>query len=78
MKMHWLCLPLLLAATPAAAQVVSGTVEGARGVVPHAVVTILDREGTQIASTLADVGGRFTLPLPVGGLYRLRVIGDDH
>jgi hypothetical protein len=76
--MSWLVLPMLLAAAPAGAQVVSGVVEEvAGGSVPHASVTVTDAQGDVVASTFADRGGRFTLHLPAGGWYRLRVVEDQ-
>lgn len=77
--MNWLVLPMLLAAAPAGAQVVSGVVEGnGGGSVPYASVTIVDSNGAVVASTNADRGGRFTLHLTSGGYYRLRVSEEDH
>jgi hypothetical protein len=78
-RMSWLVLPLLLAAAPAGAQVVSGVVEGyTGGGVPYASVTITDRNGTVVASTNADRVGRFTLHLTSGGYYRLRVSEENY
>ncbi len=74
----WMCLAALLAAAPAAgAQVVNGTVMSDRGApVPHAIVVVAERDGTLVAVTTADLAGRFSLDLPAGGSYRLRVRGD--
>jgi hypothetical protein len=65
----------LLAAAPAGAQVVSGTLTNTRtaDAVPYASVTITTPEGVVVASTSADRGGRFTLHLDTGGPYVLRV-----
>lgn len=77
--MNWLVLPMLLAAAPAGAQVVSGVVEGIGGDgVSYASVTITNRNGTVVASTSADRSGRFTLHLTSGGYYRLRVSEEDY
>lgn len=78
MKAYLFCLPLLVAATPAAAQVLTGTVEGLYGArVSHASVMVLNEEGTVIAQRSTDGGGRFTVHLPVEGLYRVRVQADE-
>lgn len=78
MKALLICLPLLLAAAPAGAQVLSGTVEGFyRGGV-EASVTVLNEEGVAVAHRTTDRGGRFTVHLPVGGVYRLRVLADEY
>ena len=65
----------LLAAAPAGAQVVSGTVTNAAtgNPVPRASVTVTDEEGMTVASTTVDGGGRFTLHLESGGRYVVRV-----
>ena len=69
-----LALPLLLAAGPAGAQVVSGTVEARTGgIVPYAFVHVYDRTGEVVGGVSADRSGRFTLRLPAGGRYRLQV-----
>jgi hypothetical protein len=76
MKLHatWMAAALL-AAAPAGAQVVSGSVTNAAtgNPVPHASVTVTDEEGTTVASTTVDGGGRFTLHLRSGGRYVVRV-----
>ena len=78
MKAIWMCLPLLLAAAPAGAQVVSGTVEGMHGGgVSHASVSVLNEEGIVVAHRTTDRGGRFTAHVPIGGLYRVRVLADE-
>jgi hypothetical protein len=78
-RMMWLCLPVLLAAVPAGAQVVSGTVVGDHGApVPFASVVVAERDGSMVAATSTDRGGRFSVHLPAGGSYRLRVMGDVH
>ena len=77
--MKWLCLPVLLAAAPVSAQVVSGTVMGDRGApLPNASVMVAGRNGKVVAVTSADQSGRFTLQLPAGGMYRLYVMGEAH
>jgi hypothetical protein len=76
MRMHALWMAAaLLAAAPAGAQVVSGSVTNAHtgAPVPHAQVTVQDEQGATVASTTLDGGGRFTLHLPHGGRYLLRV-----
>jgi hypothetical protein len=79
MRINWLVLPMLLAAAPAGAQVVSGVVEGyGGGTVPYASVAVTDRDGMVVASTTTDRGGRFTLHLETGGQYRLRVSEEEH
>ena len=79
MKAYWICLPLLLVAAPVAAQaVVTGTVEGQYGArVPQASVSVYNAEGVVVAYRVTDVGGRFTVHLPVGGTYRVHVIAED-
>lgn len=78
MKACLMCLPLLLGAAPAAAQVVTGTVEGIYGVaVRDASVTVANEEGVVIAHRFTDLGGRFTVHVPVAGVYRVRVLADD-
>ena len=78
MKAFWMCLPLLLAAAPAGAQVVSGSVEGLfGGPVPHASVSVLNEEGIVVAHRITDRGGRFTAHVPVGGIYLVRVLADE-
>lgn len=78
MKAYLIGLSLLLAAAPAGAQVVTGTVEGTlRGSVAHASVTIVNDEGIVVAQRFTDRGGRFTVHLPVGGIYKVRVLADE-
>lgn len=77
--MIWLCLPALLAAAPAGAQVVSGSVVDDRGApLANASVMVAGRNGKVVAVTSADQSGRYTLHLPAGGLYRLYVMGEEH
>lgn len=65
----------LLAAAPAGAQVVSGSVTNAAtgSPVPHASVTVLDEDGATVASTTVDGGGRFMVHLEEGGRYVVRI-----
>ncbi len=76
MKQHamWMAAALL-AAAPAGAQVVSGTVTNATtgNPVPHASVTVTDDEGMTVASGSADGAGRLTLHLTEGGRYVARI-----
>jgi hypothetical protein len=76
MKLHamWM-VAALLAAAPAGAQVVSGSVTNSLNgsPVPRASVTVTDEEGVTVASTTVDEGGRFTVHLEEGGRYVLRV-----
>lgn len=78
MKVHavWMMAAALLAAAPASAQVVSGSVRSARTGEPvdYASVIITNEQGVVVASTQADGGGRFTVHLQGGeGRYSLRV-----
>jgi hypothetical protein len=78
MKAYLFCLSLLLAAAPAGAQVVTGTVEGTYGGgVANASVSIVNEEGVMVAQRFTDRGGRFTVHLSVGGTYRVRVVADE-
>jgi hypothetical protein len=80
--MHPLRLPLLLAsvlalatAAPAGAQVLYGRVtDAADGAhVAAALISALDPSGTSVASTISGTDGRFDLPLPAAGSYRVHV-----
>jgi Carboxypeptidase regulatory-like domain len=76
MRLHALWMAAaLLAAAPAGAQVVSGSLTNMRtaDAVPYATVTITTPEGVVVASTTTDRGGRFTVHLDAGGPYVLRV-----
>ncbi|HEV3051988.1 MAG TPA: carboxypeptidase-like regulatory domain-containing protein [Longimicrobium sp.] len=75
-------LPLLLAsvfalaaATPADAQVLYGRVtDAADGAnVAAAQISALDAAGTTVASTVSGTDGRFELPLPAAGSFRVSV-----
>jgi hypothetical protein len=74
-KAVWMAVAALLAAAPAGAQVVSGSVQNARTSRPveYASVIVSNAEGVIVASTQADGGGRFTVHLPAGGQYVLRI-----
>ncbi len=79
MSRGWSCsLPLaaaaLLAAQPAATQVVRGRVidDATLLGVAGAGVTALDAAGKPVASALADSAGAFVLRLPASGSYQLR------
>ncbi len=65
-----------LAATPqgADAQTFQGRVleDGNDASVPTALVTLLDREGAQVAVSIADDAGGYRLQAPQPGVYRLR------
>jgi uncharacterized protein YfaS (alpha-2-macroglobulin family) len=76
MKLHamWMAAALL-AAAPAGAQVVSGSVTNSLNgsPVPRASVTVTDEEGVTVASTTVNEDGRFTVHLEEGGRYVLRI-----
>jgi hypothetical protein len=80
--MYLLRLPFLLAsvfalaaAAPAGAQVLYGRVtDAADGAnVAGAQISALDPSGTTVASTVSGADGRFDLPLPAAGSYRVQV-----
>lgn len=75
MKLHALWLAALLAAAPAGAQVVSGSVENARTGqgVEYASVTVVNEDGAVVVTTQADRNGRFTVHLPAPGRYAVHV-----
>jgi Carboxypeptidase regulatory-like domain len=68
-------LVALVAAGPAAAQVLHGRVTDAADGSPVAAayVSALDGTGAAVASTASGGDGRFELPLPAAGAYRLQV-----
>jgi hypothetical protein len=63
------------AAGPAAAQVFQGRITDAADGSPVAAayVSALDGTGAAVAGTASGLDGRFELPLPAAGAYRLRV-----
>jgi len=66
-------LALLLAAVPAAAQTVHGTLREPGGApVERVVVALVDAGGTQVARTLTAADGGFTLRAPGPGRYSVR------
>lgn len=69
-----LLLALCLNPFPLMAQAVSGILraEGARTPIEGAVVSLLDSRGAARSATLTDRAGRFRLPAPSPGQYRLR------
>jgi hypothetical protein len=78
--MHPLRLPLLVAfalaaAAPAGAQVLYGRVtDAADGAhVAAALISALDASGATVASTISGTDGRFDLPLPAAGDFRVYV-----
>jgi hypothetical protein len=75
MRLHAMWMAALLAAAPAGAQVVTGSVSNATNglPVPHASVTVSTPDGITVASTTVDHGGRFTLHLDAGGSYVIRI-----
>lgn len=76
MKLHvmWMAAGLL-AAVPAGAQVVTGSVTNSLNGNPvrRASVTVTDEEGLTVASTTVNEDGRFTVHLEEGGRYVLRI-----
>jgi hypothetical protein len=64
-----------LAAMPARAQIVRGTVvDSASGrPVPGSTVQVTDSSGTRVGTILADADGRFVFRVPRAGRYALRV-----
>ena len=67
---------LALAAVPAGAQIVRGSVVDSALSRPIGdfTVQLIDSTGAGVAAALAQPGGRFTLRAPVAGTYRLRVL----
>jgi isocitrate lyase len=74
LKALWMAAALL-AAAPAGAQVVAGTLTdmSTGNAVRYAAVTVTTPEGVVVASTSSDAAGMFTLRLDTGGPYVLRV-----
>lgn len=68
-------IALLLAAAPAAAQVVTGTVLDATSNAPiaYAEVVLLDKNGKEVNATLSDTLGLFAVSAPDAGRYTLAV-----
>jgi hypothetical protein len=68
-------LALLLATSPATAQVVQGTVteDGSKTPIPTVEVVLVDAAGTSIGQAVSDTLGAFQIVAPVPGEYTLRV-----
>lgn len=66
---------LTLAAAPAAAQIVRGTVVDAEAGTPiaHAEVVLIDEDGNAVQTSLSDGVGAFMLQAPKAGRYTLNV-----
>ncbi|HYH80632.1 MAG TPA: carboxypeptidase regulatory-like domain-containing protein [Longimicrobium sp.] len=73
-RLHTLALlAALLAAAPLGAQTVRGTLREASGApVNRVLVALVDGSGRQVARTLTDAEGGFTVRAPAAGRYSLR------